>query len=130
MWLVLLSVLCVCKSVHIEAKALSSINPQALFLRPLPCYCLLRQGLSQFGAHKLSWAGQKAPGILLSLSPQHWDYRHTKPHLVFFCDFWHSNSGPLTKPSSHSLLDVKTKMRQEHTPIVRLLGRRRQEDPT
>lgn len=46
--------------------------------------CSLRQGLFGLELDKqVRLAVQQAPGIHLSLSPQHWDYNSRPPHRAF-----------------------------------------------
>lgn len=47
--------------------------------------------LADPGAHRFSLAGRS---ILLSLTPQGWNFRHTKLCVVFTCGRWGLNSGP------------------------------------
>lgn len=41
----------------------------------------------------LVWLANKPWGILPSLPPQHWDYRHMPPHTCFYIDAGNSNIG-------------------------------------
>ena len=51
------------------------------------CYLFETEFLIEQGAHGLSrLSGQQAPGVPLTLSPQHWDNKDTPPHLAFYID--------------------------------------------
>lgn len=73
-------------------------------------------------AHQVGWlVGQKGPGICLSLSLQHWEYKHCV--WIFLWGFWELNSWPhafkantlllsnLTSPNNCSWLSNTSKSR-------------------
>lgn len=67
---------CVCMCVHTHGPSYSCSSgthpPPVAPLRQSP------------GTHQSGWASQQTPGILLSPTPQYWDYKHTQLCLAFY----------------------------------------------
>lgn len=61
--------------------------------------------------HLAGLTGQHVPGVLLTMSPQHWSYSCMPPHAAFYIDAGDLNLGPhvcvagilLTEPSPQTL---------------------------
>lgn len=90
----------VCECICVRGVYISQIS--TLGVVPWVVHYSLRQGLSFVWNLPSSLAGQRSPGIHLSLSTQCWDDKHVPPYLVFPHVFWGSNSN-LTWQGSYML---------------------------
>lgn len=80
--------MCVCACAHITANV--GCLPQLL-----PTLFFETEAVSEPRAHHFVQTGWlQTPGILMSLSPQYWNYGYVQPHLalkiIYFCMYGHT----------------------------------------